>query len=62
MTSKEISKVLDKALTREKIKHETAIAIRDLLEAARKKYGAEAWDDDSVEQAVLELVTEEDPS
>jgi hypothetical protein len=38
---------------------ETAKKIRELLDAAREQYGAEAWDDDCKQDEVLELVTEE---
>lgn len=38
---------------------DTAKAIRKLLDDAREAYGAEAWDDDSKQDEVLELVTEE---
>ena len=38
---------------------DAAKAIRKLLDDARIAYGAEAWDDDSKQDEVLELVTEE---
>lgn len=43
----------------ENIVFDTAKKIRELLDEARKAYGAEAWDDDDKEAAVIELVTEE---
>lgn len=42
-----------------RIIHETARKIRELLDAARKDYGAEDWDSDAHDDTVLELVTEE---
>ena len=47
------------AAKRETIKHEAAAKIRAVLEEARKAYGEAKWDDGEVENAVLELVTEE---
>ncbi|MEI9951850.1 MAG: hypothetical protein WDO74_23425 [Pseudomonadota bacterium] len=41
---------------------DTAKAIRRLLDDARAAYGAEAWDDDSKQDEVIELVTEEGES
>ncbi len=41
---------------------DTAKAIRRLLDDARAEYGAEAWDDDSKQDEVIELVTEEGES
>ena len=38
---------------------DTAKEIRILLDRARESYGAEAWDDDSKQDEVLDLVTEE---
>jgi hypothetical protein len=58
MTQKGIKKMGE----REAIKHEAALAIRKVLDEAREKYGADAWDADEAEAAVLELVAEEDPS
>lgn len=42
------------------LKFETAKQIRTLLDTARKSYGAEQYDADDIETAILELVTEED--
>jgi hypothetical protein len=55
---------IQKAAQREALKHATATAIRDLLDKARKEYGAARWDEDGVEGQVIELVTgeaEEEP-
>lgn len=43
----------------ENIVYETAKKIRELLDEARKAYGASEWDDNDREASVLELVTEE---
>lgn len=43
----------------ENIVFETAKKIRELLDEARKAYGASDWDDAEKEASVLELVTEE---
>lgn len=40
------------------IPYRVAAEIRKLLDAARDQYGADDWDGDEVEQAVIELVTE----
>ncbi len=50
---------IDAVLARESIKYEAAKAIREVLDKARAKFGAEAWDDNSVQDDVLNLVTEE---
>ena len=55
MTTKQI----DAAQAQEAIKYTTARAIRELLDKARAEYGAERWDRDDVETAVLEFVTGE---
>jgi hypothetical protein len=55
MTTKEI----EKKMSQERIPYETAIKIRELLDAARKEYGGQEWDDNDHESKVLELVTEE---
>lgn len=46
---------------REALVFDTARQIRELLDSARDKYGAEAWNENDVESTVLELVSEEDP-
>jgi hypothetical protein len=43
----------------EEILYDTAIQIRQILEAARKAYGPSDWDGDDLDAQVLELVTEE---
>lgn len=45
---------------REALVYETARQIRELLDAARDKYGAGDWNDNDLENTVLELVTEDD--
>jgi hypothetical protein len=44
---------------RENVKFELAKQIRTILDEARKAYGGEDWDDECVEESVLELVSEE---
>lgn len=41
------------------IKFETARKIRELLDEARKAYGADAADEDDLESGIIELVTED---
>ena len=41
------------------IKYDTAIRIREILDAARKEYGDD-WDNDEAESYILELVTEDE--
>lgn len=55
MTSKQI----EARGQREALVYGTARKIRELLDEARKSYGADAWDDGDKESQVLELVTEE---
>lgn len=43
----------------ESIVFDTAKKIRQLLDEAKKQYGAAEWDEADRESAVLELVTEE---
>jgi hypothetical protein len=54
MTTKQI----EARQMQETIVFETAKKIRALLDEARKAYGAEDWDDNDKETAVIELVTE----
>jgi len=44
------------------ILHETARLIREKLDEARDNYGAEVWDEQAAEDAILNLVTENEPS
>ena len=46
---------------REALVYDTARQIRELLDGARDKYGADDWAENDVESTVLELVSEEDP-
>ena len=55
MTSQEIQKMAD----REMKKYELAKQIRDLLDAAEKEYGSQAWADDDMEAEICQLVFEE---
>ena len=45
---------------REALVYDTARQVRELIDGARDKYGADDWDVDDLETKVLELVTEED--
>ena len=56
MTSKQIGAKQMKA----NLVFETAKKIREILDAARKEYGAEAWDENDEECATLALVTDEE--
>lgn len=53
------SQKIEAAKNRAALPYETAKAIRELLDAARKQYGPTDWDSDDVEQTIIELVTEE---
>lgn len=44
---------------KENVPFELAKKIRVLLDEARKAYGAAEWDDDGMEEKIVELVTEE---
>jgi hypothetical protein len=55
MTTKQI----EAKQMKETLVFETAKKIRELLDAARKEYGASEWDDNGKEQETLDLVTEE---
>jgi hypothetical protein len=59
MTGKQIEARMKAEQEKTRIIHETARKIRELLDAARKDYGAEDWDSDARDDTVLELVTEE---
>lgn len=50
---------IEREAAREKVKHDTAIAIRGLLNEARDLYGRARWDAEDTELAVLALVTGE---
>lgn len=54
-----VAEIKDKLML-ETIKHETAVAIRELLDAAEAKYDQAGgdWSGDDVESVVLELVTD----
>jgi hypothetical protein len=45
---------------KENVKFELAVRIREMLDAAKKEYGAQDWEDDDVENEVSELVFGED--
>lgn len=55
MTKSQIEKVQVKA----NAKYEVAKAIRELLDAAKKTYGATEWADDDMETEIQTLVFEE---
>lgn len=56
MTNKKIAAMLN----RETIKHQTAIAINDMLDAAAKQLGLKGDDLAEFQAEILELVTEDD--
>jgi len=62
MTSKQIEAKMNSEIKKTTVKHETAKAIRELLDKARKDYEAAGGepDDDDLESGILELVTEEE--
>jgi hypothetical protein len=62
MTSKQIETKMNNEIKKTTIKHETAKAIRELLDKARKDYTAAGGepDDDDLESGIMELVTEEE--
>jgi hypothetical protein len=45
---------------REALVYDTARQIREFIDGARDKYGADDWDGDDLESKVIELVTEDD--
>lgn len=53
-----ISEIEEKRM-QENVKHEAAKEIRRILDEAREAFGADAWDENDVQSAVLELVTED---
>jgi hypothetical protein len=55
MTSKQIEERMKKI----QIKHDAAKKIRETLDEAREAYGAERWDEDCLEEEVLEMVGEQ---
>lgn len=55
MTTAAISRKQQQA----QVPYEAAKQIRALLDEARNAYGAQDWDDEGIEERVLELVTEE---
>lgn len=55
---------IDRRKARDTIAHDTARAIRELLDAAAVRYNdlagdEDAWSDNEVESAILEMVAEE---
>jgi len=58
LTPMDVKEILNRKAADE-ILYDTAIQIRQILDAARKSYGASEWDGDDVESQVMELVTEE---
>lgn len=55
MTKTQITKAQEKA----NVKFQLAIQIRELLDAAKKQYGSQDWEDDDMESEVLDLVSGE---
>lgn len=47
---------IEKKAAREMVKFEMAARIREILDAARKEYGAGDWDDDEIENQIADLV------
>lgn len=58
MTGRQIENLKEEAARKVAVKFDAAKAIRELLDAARKQYGADNWDNDGLENEVLELVSE----
>jgi hypothetical protein len=54
------TKQIEASRVKANIKFELAKQIRDLLDAARKDFGAQDWDDNDMENEILELVTSEE--
>jgi hypothetical protein len=50
---------IEKAQAKAVIKFELANQIRELLDNAKKSYGAQDWADDELEACICELVFEE---
>jgi hypothetical protein len=50
---------IEKAQSKATLKFELAKHIRELLDEAKKTYGAQDWDDDELEACICELVFEE---
>lgn len=59
MTTKQIQTKLEAEQNKVQAKYEAAMAIRAILDAAKKKIGAEQWDDEGIESEIIEMVTEE---
>jgi hypothetical protein len=59
MKTEQIGALQETEARKVEVKFATARSIRALLDAAREKYGAEEWDDNCLQDEVLELVTEE---
>ncbi len=55
MSVEDISKAQGKA----NVKYELAKQIRQLLDEARRIYGSQEWDDDDLENEILELISQE---
>jgi len=53
-------KGINQKQAQQSVKFEVAKRIRELLDVARKEYGADEWDGDEVENEVVELVTEDE--
>jgi hypothetical protein len=51
---------ISKKQTQAQIPYEVARQIRELLDAARKSYGSQAWDEEAVEDQVIDLVTSDE--
>jgi hypothetical protein len=63
MTTKQIEASMHAGITRVTIVHETALAIRTLLDKAEKEYnkdGKQDYTDDDVANTIIELATGED--
>jgi hypothetical protein len=60
VTSKQIETHQAAEARRVELRFGTAQKIREMLDDARKQYGAEEWDSNDLESEVLNLVTEEE--
>ena len=50
---------IEKRMQQEMVPYQLAKQIRELLDAAKKSYGAQDWTDADVEQRISELVFED---
>ena len=60
MTAKQIEAKQAEEAKKLALQYDTARQIRELLDGARRTYGAEEWDGDDIENHVLDLVVNEE--